>query len=129
MSDYSFTPNGELTHYGVKGMKWGIRRYQNSDGSLTSAGRKRQQREVRKAQKKWDRSYKKNYVTAYNKASDYANKKLIPELNKKYKDYDFSDLTDPRVKRVYDKYVNEYEKRFSDLFARNMRDLIGDRPE
>ena len=29
-----------LAHYGVKGMKWGVRRYQNSDGSLTSAGKK-----------------------------------------------------------------------------------------
>ena len=31
----------ELKHYGVKGMKWGVRRFQNSDGSLTADGKKR----------------------------------------------------------------------------------------
>ena len=31
----------ELYHWGVKGMKWGERRYQNKDGSLTPAGKKR----------------------------------------------------------------------------------------
>lgn len=34
--DYNF-----LCHYGIKGMKWGIRRYQNPDGSLTTAGKER----------------------------------------------------------------------------------------
>lgn len=33
--------NYEIYHWGVKGMKWGVRRYQNKDGSLTPAGRKR----------------------------------------------------------------------------------------
>lgn len=28
-------------HYGVKGMKWGVRRYQNKDGSLTNLGKSR----------------------------------------------------------------------------------------
>ena len=31
----------ELKHYGIKGMKWGVRRFQNSDGSLTADGKKR----------------------------------------------------------------------------------------
>lgn len=31
----------QLQHHGVKGMKWGVRRYQNKDGTLTAAGKKR----------------------------------------------------------------------------------------
>lgn len=41
MGNYILTSDGELYHYGVKGMKWGVRRYQNKDGSLTPKGKKR----------------------------------------------------------------------------------------
>ena len=37
----SFVAEDELYHHGIKGQKWGIRRYQNPDGSLTAAGKKR----------------------------------------------------------------------------------------
>ena len=37
----------ELYHWGVKGMKWGVRRYQNKDGSLTDAGHRRYARDQR----------------------------------------------------------------------------------
>ena len=36
----------ELYHYGIKGMKWGVRRFQNKDGSYTSAGKKRRSQEA-----------------------------------------------------------------------------------
>lgn len=41
MSDGYIIQNGELYHHGIKGMKWGVRRFQNKDGSLTPAGKKR----------------------------------------------------------------------------------------
>lgn len=58
MSEY-YIKNGELYHYGVIGMKWGVRRYQNKDGSLTPAGKRKQQR----LQARNDRVEK--HVTAY----------------------------------------------------------------
>ena len=38
---WRYNYSNELYHHGIKGQKWGVRRFQNGDGSLTNAGRKR----------------------------------------------------------------------------------------
>lgn len=38
MKFYYYATDSDLTHHGIKGQKWGVRRYQNADGSLTAEG-------------------------------------------------------------------------------------------
>lgn len=45
MTTLYFKTGGTLKHHGIKGQKWGVRRYRNADGSLTPVGRKRYNRD------------------------------------------------------------------------------------
>lgn len=49
---YILTTDGELYHYGKRGMKWGQRLYQNKDGSLTALGKMRYSKQQKNAVKK-----------------------------------------------------------------------------
>ena len=74
MSEYRII-NGELYHHGIKGQKWGQRRFQNKDGSWTPAGRQRYSeggqadlKAKKKAMKTAKKEYSKSFDKAYNKA-------------------------------------------------------------
>lgn len=67
MSNYG---NDYLIHYGVKNMKWGVRRYQNEDGSLTQLGKERYS-VGSGGNSKFDKAYRKE-MKKYNKLRDKA---------------------------------------------------------
>lgn len=82
----------ELYHSGIKGMKWGIRRYQNPDGSLTEAGRKRYMKNPR---------WRKKYIKY--KMQEAAEKKRAAET-KEERHKRLLETTDPN--EIY-RYKNE----------------------
>ena len=82
MSDYV------IMHHGIKGMKWGIRRYQNEDGTLTSAGKKRYNKEVEKLKsERRTLNNQKRTQAKLNKLDDMRkeNERLRDEVNSKKK--------------------------------------------
>ena len=70
-SEGIFISEDELYHYGVKGQKWGVRRYQNKDGSLTNSGKS-----------KYSTMYdaKEAYEQAKQKTSKAKRKVLVDQL-------------------------------------------------
>lgn len=94
----------ELYHWGIKGMKWGVRRYQNKDGSLTSLGRERLRL------KEYDENHSEDIIIKKNTRAS-----RVVSLDR------FEEFNDPRMggsAELGKKYVKEVLDRDKELYSK-----------
>lgn len=97
---YKRTNSDELCHYGIKGMRWGIKRYTDSNGRLTSEGKiryKQFKKDVRKENKKaFDLG---RSATIIGEALERSNKKLL-KLNNTSKKFELESDVNKKLKKI-----------------------------
>ena len=105
----------ELRHHGIKGQKWGVRRFQNADGSLTASGRKRYGTDDLK-----DTLDKVNKADSFIKtAKKYQAEKDHKEYNNKIKS-DLSKMSDKELQQVVNRL--NLEERYTQVMRSREKD-------
>lgn len=136
--------NNELMHHGIHGMRWGVRRYQNKDGSLTAAGRKRinqldseyQKLTGKKLSKSSESNTVKKTSAKPKKISEMTNEEIQEKINRIRLERTLESLTPKEIssgekfaKFIGDSTVKIAKERGTkvagDLFEKKLREMTG----
>lgn len=94
MEVWQYNDTSELYHWGIKGMKWGVRRYQNKDGTLTPAGKKRYTEDGRDEDGQEQQAQNSSSKTRRQSISDLSDDELRTIVNRKQSERQLRDLLD-----------------------------------
>lgn len=110
----------QIWHWGIKGMKWGVRRYQNADGSLTDVGKRR-----------YDAERTKRVVDSGNRIAGNLktlNEKSMKIQSRRTPKMDLSKMTDQEMREQINRAMLErqYDDMFNPKKVYSGREAVGD---
>ena len=112
MTFYIIPSNSDLMHYGIKGQKWGVRRFQNPDGTLTAEGKARAKAEYKEDNKKAFELGKDATIKSYAayKANKKADRKRATDVDKETAKRlsKAAAEAEKKVKQNYEELVKKY---------------------
>lgn len=128
--------NDELCHHGIKGQKWGIRRYQNPDGTLTAEGKLRymQQRSnyfsvkyasYRAKAHKHSNTFGQLLIKGPEELDKYA-KKIASKREKSISNADFEDYKKAEIKKAIEHMLGDFSNK--QVFAYRVPNNINEWP-
>ena len=83
----------ELYHHGIKGMHWGIRRFQNPDGTLTAAGKRRERSAIRAEERAFRKEAKQQRIHNAQNSAALSDEELTSQILRLQREKQLKDLT------------------------------------